>query len=261
MEIPAVNIDDVLVFTAVMNAAAGDTSVSDTDILNQTVVGSYDPNDKTCLEGNTISPSMVGDYLHYLIRFQNSGTAPAENVVVRDVLNTGRFDVASLQLTSTSHPCQTRLTGNRIEFIFNGINLPAEQDNEPASHGYIAFKIKTKSNLVLGNAITNKADIFFDYNFPIATNNATTTVTALGLGEIADDSIRFYPNPTKNFVQVSADSQILSIGLFDLQGRLLQTQIANSNMATIDITSKASGVYFVKTTTVKGIKTEKLIKE
>ncbi|MBL7886665.1 MAG: hypothetical protein JNJ52_07955, partial [Flavobacterium sp.] len=144
METPPVNIDDILYFTSSISPFSGDATAEDNTFdFNQTVVGSFDPNDKTCLEGATIPITKVGDYLHYLIRFQNSGTAPAENIVVKDMIDTTKFDLASLQLTSTSHPQVTRITGNKVEFIFENIQLPAEQDDEPGSHGYVAFKIRT----------------------------------------------------------------------------------------------------------------------
>ncbi len=184
MEIPAVNIDDVLHFTASIDPISGDETTADnTFAFAQTVTGSFDPNDKICLEGNTITPEKVGDYLHYIIHFQNSGTAAAENIVVKDVIDTTKFDIASLQLTSASHPYETKVTGDKIEFIFENIQLPAEIDNEPASHGFVAFKIKTKSDLVLGNTVSNKADIYFDYNFPIVTEPAVTTFSVLGVNE------------------------------------------------------------------------------
>ncbi|RXR28525.1 T9SS C-terminal target domain-containing protein, partial [Flavobacterium piscinae] len=80
METPAVNSGDILVYNATIVGATDETPTDNTFTLNQTVVNSYDPNDKTCLEGNTISPEMVGEYVHYIIRFENTGTFAAENV-------------------------------------------------------------------------------------------------------------------------------------------------------------------------------------
>jgi hypothetical protein len=175
METPAVNVGDVLSFNAVIYPYSTDEMPTDNSFnLRQIVVGSYDPNDKTCLEGTQIPVEKIGDYLHYLIRFENTGTYAAENIVVKDMIDTAKFDIRSLQLTETSHSCWVRVIGaNRAEFIFENINLPF---TEPDKYGYVAFKIKTKPNLVLGDAVTNQADIFFDYNFPITTNLATTTV-------------------------------------------------------------------------------------
>ncbi|WP_159780566.1 leucine-rich repeat domain-containing protein, partial [Flavobacterium sp. 9AF] len=77
METPAVNIGDQLNFLAQITPIANDEIPFDnTSALKQTVVGSYDPNDKTCLEGETVGPDMIGEYVHYLIRFENTGTYP-----------------------------------------------------------------------------------------------------------------------------------------------------------------------------------------
>ena len=72
VETPPVNIDDILTFIANIQHTADpeETPHDNTFVLRQTVVGSYDPNDKTCLEGSTILPEMVGAYLHYVIRLK-----------------------------------------------------------------------------------------------------------------------------------------------------------------------------------------------
>lgn len=262
LETPAVNIGDELNFMASVTPTLDDETIADNTCgLKQTVVGSFDPNDKTCVEGETISPQMVGGYLHYVIRFQNSGTFYAENVVVKDIIDPTKFDIATLQLIASSHPHTTRITGNKVEFIFEGINLPAEQDDEPGSHGYVAFKVRTKPTLALNDVVENTAGIFFDFNAPIVTNTATTTVSNLGLGEIDDISVSIAPNPVKNILTVSAQDVITSIQLFDLQGRLLQTTHDNQNTTILDFNGKANGVYFVKAYTDHGVKVQKVIKE
>ncbi len=259
MEIPAVNNGDVLHFdVSISPAIAG---VDNHFALDQIVIGSFDPNDKTCLEGDTMTPEQVGKYLHYLIRFQNSGTAAAENIVVKDMIDTEKFDVSSLELVSSSHPHQTRVSGNKVEFIFKGINLPAESEDEPASHGYIAFKIKTNDNLVLGNEVSNIADIYFDYNFPITTEPAITTVALLAKDSFEDKNISVYPNPVQNKLHISAKDNITSVSLFDVQGRLIRTAATNNLNVTFEMAGHATGVYFVKIQTQKGVKTQKIIKE
>ncbi len=261
METPPVTIDDVLSFGATINPISGDETAEDNIFnLNEIVVGSYDPNDKTCLEGDTIPPTKVGDYLHYLIRFQNSGTAPAENVVIKDIIDTSKFDLASLQLTSTSHPQVTRIAGNKVEFVFQNIQLPAEQYDEPGSHGFVAFKIRTKNNLVVGNTVSNTANIYFDYNFPIVTNTATTTIAVLSASEFENTSVSIAPNPVKNNLTVSANDIISSIQIYDVQGRLIATQVNNSTSTTLDMRQQNVGVYFVKVITENGVKVEKIIK-
>lgn len=257
IETPAVNIGDVLEFSAAVNPLVGDETPADnTSALKQTVVGSFDPNEKICVEGATVSPAKIGDYLHYVINFENTGNYPAENIVVKDMIDTSKFDIASLQVLHTSHPAVTRITGNKTEFIFENINL------EPNAHGSVVFKIKTKSTLASGNTVTNKADIFFDYNAPVATNTASTTFQNLGIGEHQmDNSISIFPNPVNGMLNIQSDNEIVSVSVFDVQGRITSTYLVNDSNASFDVSKYASGIYFVKVTTANGFKIQKLIKE
>ena len=256
-ETPAVNIGDVFSFIAIGNPVLGDETTSDNTFqFNQIVVGAFDPNDKTCLEGNMVSPIKIGEYLHYNINFENTGTFQAENVVINDVIDIEKFDINTLQVIDASHPVTTRVSGGKTEFIFENINLGASQK------GNVVFKIKTKSNLVIGNSVSNKANIYFDYNFPIETNTATTTFQALNNSSfIKDNSISIFPNPSNSIITIKCDTTIKSIELFDVQGRVLLTKMISENSEVLDISDKANGIYFLKITSDKGIKVEKLIKE
>lgn len=255
---PAVNIDDVFVFTATINPVVGDEIPGDNVFtMDQIVVGSYDPNDKQCIEGDVVAPDAIGEYLHYLIRFENTGTAPAQNIVVKDVIDEMKFDVSSLRVMNSSHPVEARIKGNVAEFIFKNIYLDTN------GHGNILLKVQTKENLVVGDVVTNKADIFFDYNFPIITNNATTTFqNSLGVDENnTDRSIVVYPNPTNHSISIKADSAIKAVQLYDVQGRILMTHLGEQTVENFDLSSYASGIYYLRVATEKGMKTEKIIKE
>ena len=179
---PAANIGDTVRSTAVINPIAGDETPSDdTAVLKQLVVGSYDPNDKTEANAGIITPGQVsnGEYLHYLIRFQNMGTDTAFNITVRDTLES-RLNWNSLQMISASHPYQLTIEdGNKLTWQFDGIELPYTGINEPASHGYIAYRIKPVSTVQLGDTIKNTAGIYFDFNLPVATNIEKTVVMVL----------------------------------------------------------------------------------
>ena len=252
-----VNIGDVLTFTSTIMPQNGDENTMDNlFILNQTVVGSYDPNDITCLEGDIVSPTQIGNYLHYNINFENTGTAPAENVVVKIEVNPADFDINSLQLMNTSHPVDARIRGNIVEFIFQNIML------DSGGHGNILLKIRSQPNLVQGDLVAKKANIYFDYNFPIQTNNAETVFQSLNNPIFEqDNTIKIFPNPTNSFVNISGNFNIKTTELFDTQGRLLQTNIINENTTTLNISAKSNGVYFIKVTSEEGIKVEKIIKQ
>jgi Leucine-rich repeat (LRR) protein len=260
-ETPPANIDDVIHFLAVVNPTTGDEIIHDNTFeLTQTVVGSFDPNDKTCLNGTYIDPEMIGDFLHYLIRFQNTGTAPAENIVIKDAIDLSKFDISTLQMVTASHPYETHIESDHVEFIFNGIQLPGGVNN-PLSHGFVSFKIKTKVNLPVGSSVSNKADIFFDYNFPITTNTVTSHFSLLGTTEFNDSTVAVYPNPVKDRFSISAKDTITSVQLYDVLGRQIQALSPGVKSLEIDLSQQNNGIYLVKINTEKGIKTQKIIKQ
>lgn len=257
METPPVNLDDVLNYTVSISPTTGDETPADnTFALNQIVTGSYDPNDITCLEGDSVHPSKIGDYLHYNINFENTGNAPATFIVVKDMINAQQYDINTLQMLYASHSAETRINGNKVEFFFDDINLG------PLAKGNVVFKIKTQPNVALNSAVMNKAEIFFDYNWPIVTNEAETTFAVLSSGDFAvDNSVSIYPNPAITNVNIKASAEITSLQLYDVQGRLLQAVPVSGNEAVLDVSGRTSGIYFVKVMTDKGIKVEKLIRK
>ncbi|MBK8599874.1 MAG: T9SS type A sorting domain-containing protein [Flavobacterium sp.] len=263
IENPPLNSGDILNFianTSLLNEEG--TPLDNTFEFSQTVVNSNDPNDKSCLEGNTITPEDIGKYVHYNINFENVGTADAINIVIKDIIDTTMFDMNSLQLLYASHPVETKIAGNKVEFIFENINLPPSIIDPIGGHGNVLFKIKTLPTLLVGDQIANIANIYFDYNAPIETNEARSTFATLNsLNFVKDQSIAVAPNPAKNNVTVTAKSNIKSIQLFDVQGRILQTILENKNTYTIDISNKSNGIYFLKVTTEIGSSVEKLVKE
>ncbi len=174
---PTNNIGDTLIFLANINPTAGDETPGDNSfILTQGVIGGYDPNDKECLQGSKLGIADIGKPLDYIIRFQNVGNDTAFNIVIADTLS-NKLDWNSLEITSTSHPCDIKQKNGILECYFKDINLPYQAINDAGSNGFVAFKIKTKNNLVIGDSINNKADIYFDFNQPVTTNMAITIVS------------------------------------------------------------------------------------
>ena len=255
---PPLNNGDILAFNAQITAGTDATPADNSFILNETVVNSFDPNDKTCLEGSTISTAKVGDYVHYLIRFENTGTANAKNIVVKDIIDINKFDIASLVALSGSHSFVTRITSpNTVEFIFENIQLPF---NNATNDGYVMFKIKTKSTLVLGDTFSNAANIYFDYNAPITTNTYTTTVqNILSTNEVtASADFVMYPNPVKDLVYFKTKENVQKIEIFDASGRIIRTMGVKNNSA--DLSELSNGNYLIKIYTKDKVGVQKLIK-
>ncbi|MDT0295234.1 BspA family leucine-rich repeat surface protein [Mesonia ostreae] len=261
---PTVNGDDILSFTVNVSPSANDFTPNDnTFVYDQTVVNSYDPNDKQVLQGEEIEIDDADEYLNYLIRFQNTGTASAINVRILDTLHP-KLDYTTLRPVSASHNYRIEVTNeNEVEFIFDGINLPDEYTNEPASHGFVAYKIKPKSDVAVGDFITGDAQIYFDFNAPIITNMVSTEIIDnlnVSIYDLANN-ISIYPNPTQNtlHIEVKNNQEVEQIKIYNLSG--LELINIKDNKQQLNLESLSAGIYFIQIQTHLGTVNKRFIKK
>ena len=262
MDTPPLNGEDVVNFKAEVGPLGNQTLTVYWSYLNQEIVNSFDPNDKTCLDGDAFDQELVGDYLKYMIRFENTGTAEAVNIVVSDTLDDTKFDIRTLQVISSSHEVETELEGNVVKFYFRDIYLPFE---DATNDGYITFKLKTLPTLTLGDDIRNKAEIFFDFNFPIITNTTSTVVsdfTSVTDKEVNDFELEVSPNPTLGIVLIEGETDLTQVDVMDVSGRLLEriAFTATKKKYAVSLDSYTHGVYFIKAYSENGFSTNKVVK-
>ena len=181
-QVPA---DVQLLGTDLVTTASVTTSVTDVNAANNvainsvTVTGSYDPNDKLAVSstGSKIHYDPAQDeWIDYNIRFQNTGTDTAFNVIITDTLP-ANVDPGSIQIGGSSHAASWALQGQRtLKFWLLAIQLPDSNTNEPRSHGFVSFRIKPRTPLAVGTQIINRANIYFDFNPPVITDPSVLTV-------------------------------------------------------------------------------------
>ncbi|MFD2561157.1 DUF7619 domain-containing protein [Aquimarina rubra] len=247
---PIVNDGDVLNFIASISPIDLDQTQEDNVYsLEQIVVNSYDPNDKQVLQGTEIFTEQTDEYLDYIVRFQNTGSASAINVRITDRLSE-KLDLNTIEPISSSHTYRVQITnGDFIEFIFDNINLPAEQDDQEGSNGFVAFRIKPKNDVTVGDIISGKANIYFDFNPPIITNTVSTEVIELLEVEefnLESSSVVLYPNPVNEIINIESKNPITLIRVLDINGRLLKQVKPNNSQSVLQVMmdNLVKGVYF-----------------
>jgi len=211
--------------------------------LNDIIVGAFDPNDKSCQVGDVIEiDSLDGKDFLYTIRFQNVGNIPANDVLVIDTLN-AHLDPTTFRILNSSFPVNLEMQSTGVvKFHFIGINLPDSNTNEVQSHGFIKYAIRSKTTTSVGDAITNKADIFFDINPAITTNLVTTvvvnsTVLSTGISFSENQSLIVYPNPAFDFFSIVTPihTEDISIELYDQTGRMVKKVLNSKTVTTEDL--------------------------
>lgn len=225
----------------------------------QSVVGSFDPNDKQTQpkgwgKNHQIPPGQV---LRYTIQFQNTGTDTAFTVVVRDTFDT-HLNWGSFQAGLSSHPYSLDLDSvhRTVAFIFNNILLPDSNRNEAASHGFIQFTIQPKLSTPLGTIIQNQASIYFDFNAAVQTGMVQHTVDT---GFIRpkplppiynpESPISFTPNPAGQITWMSGKFFEPGIEhlvkIYDSKGREVRNDTMTDFPFLLEKGSLPSGVYQV----------------
>jgi uncharacterized repeat protein (TIGR01451 family) len=151
-------------------------SLNNTTKFKKQIRNANDPNDKQVSpEGHFVTP---GQHFDYFIRFQNTGTAPAGNVIIRDTLS-AFLDTNTVELVASSHNCSMEKRSNKLAFYFLQIELPDSNTNKKESQGWVRFRVKSLSTLAGNTEINNKVSIYFDYEKPVVTNTAKTKFTPI----------------------------------------------------------------------------------
>ncbi|MBK9287647.1 MAG: T9SS type A sorting domain-containing protein [Flavobacteriales bacterium] len=231
-------------------AATDETPADNTLVVDGEVVGSFDPNDKA-VSPSAATPAEVamGAELTYTVRFQNTGTYLAERVIITDTLSAD-LQWNTLRVISSSHTCSWVLLNNGVlRFTFEQIMLPDSGANEPGSHGFVKFAMKPVTTLVNGAQVGNIANIYFDFNEPVITNEAVFTVDiASGMADaVRNNDLRLWPSPASDVLFVAHRTErVLSMELLDLRGRPLLVAGAVDHL---DVSQLAAGMYVVRVNT------------
>lgn len=224
----------------------GDSDISDNrDTLLTTVVGSYDPNDKTPSE-TQIPPGTTE--IDYHIRFQNTGTDTAYGVSVIDSLELN-IPITSVIINSASHNYNLRVVGNVLIWEFDNILLPDSTTDFEGSQGFVNFSTSINPNLLVGDTVQNQVQIYFDYQAPIFTNKAKTAVVEpiSTAEEMGIETFEVYPNPAndilflENYLIINNQVQVINS-----EGRLIRTiDIEAFGTSQINIQKLEPGLYIL----------------
>ncbi len=139
---------------------------------------SYDPNIKTVYPVGLLEEHYIENNtpLEYTVVFQNTGNAPAVNVRIEDELSE-YLDRNTIEIVSWSHVPQVDIDENgKITFLFENIMLPDSTSDEPASHGFIRYRITPLPSLINNTIIENTAYIYFDSNPAVITNTVFNNI-------------------------------------------------------------------------------------
>jgi hypothetical protein len=234
------------------------------------VTGSYDPNMKEVTPSGTGPQGFItaqDSMLNYIVHFQNTGNDTAFKVVIVDTLSP-YVDPATFESGGSSHPYTVELSGEGvITWTFDNILLVDSTTNEPGSHGHIHYRIRQVPGNPPGTVISNKADIYFDFNSPITTNTVVNTIaTPTAIAQLSQQqNVTVYPNPFNDEVMImvkNAGTDLLSLDVYNTLGEKVYYDQSMSGHFSMKRNGLGGGIYLYRVTSSKGIvATGKLIAE
>ncbi|MCB0642119.1 MAG: T9SS type A sorting domain-containing protein [Phaeodactylibacter sp.] len=223
----------------------------------QEIVGSFDPNDKRAYpfqEGDdyTVGPN---ETMRYQVRFQNTGTFTAFNVVVLDTISP-LLDLSTFRMGTASHDYEVSIVDERtLRVAFPDINLPDSTSNEPASHGFFTYYIDQMPDLPDGALFTNTAGIYFDFNDPVITNTTRHTVdygvVSAPRLDLQQLQLSVAPNPVEDLLRVSIEGLSTTSGRYDIHtidGRRLRSGQFAAASFEVSVGTLPPGLYFLQVT-------------
>ncbi|NRA93441.1 MAG: T9SS type A sorting domain-containing protein, partial [Psychroserpens sp.] len=263
-----VALGDIVTNTATYLTDSNDLVASNNySTLSEVVVGSWDPNDKMESHGPRVlydDFSTSDEWLYYTIRFQNLGTADAIFVRIEDTLD-DQLDASTFEMLRASHDYVVTRTGSDLEWFFDDIFLPAEQDDAEGSIGFVYFRIKPVPGYGVGDVIPNTAAIYFDFNAPVITNRFETEFIeeSLSVAEFDRSGFNMYPNPVNGLLNISlVQITDAEIDIIDIQGkRIFNKMINGRDQIELDVSQLQGGIYFVRVTSQGKTFIKKLVKE
>lgn len=223
------------------------------------VVGSYDPNYVDVLPKGSGAPGYIttttDTTLRYVVHFQNTGTYPATYVTLKLPID-NNLDLSTFQFIGASHTV-TSISADAARILtirFDNIHLVDSSVSQLGSQGFAAFTLRQKRGLNPGNVINEQANIYFDFNTPVATNTTLNTIhDPNGITEIAVGSLGIYPNPTQGNATLDLSGiteDRIQVRAYDMMGRLAMevpsTDIAGKKQLLLNTAALPAGVYSIE---------------
>ena len=222
--------NDILNLSAKLITSLADISPEDNESkLSQIVRNSFDPNNIVCLQGEKVADNSLIDQIYYQINFENKGNGDANNVSIVNQIDTNFLDINSLKIINASHTVFANYKSHEVEFLFDNIQLSYQQNK---NQGFVFYKIKPKKLLSQEDSIYNKANIYFDFNAPIATNIHFLSLSKTTASQNIDKSkFMVYPNPVTGVLNIAGDFEPEDkISIFGMYGNEINFEQHQSSL-------------------------------
>ena len=174
-----------------------------------------------------------------------TGTTPNttySGVAITSTLNAGWFSVnPNQQPTAGSYDMTLKIQGSTNTLPAVGSYTLIKRDNSTSPWAASGnYNLGTN----VGGIVTVKNSNLTSFS-DFAIGRGASDIS-LGSNGFEKSKLAIYPNPTTNFVTISAQENISKIELFDIAGKQIWSQNVNNVETNLDLSNANSGIYFVR---------------
>jgi hypothetical protein len=91
-------------------------------------------------------------------------------------------------------------------------------------------------------------------NFAIGFSNLSVAGDYASVEESSLEVLSAYPNPSTDVLNITLNSNVETVSILSLDGKLISNEVVNANNVALNVSSLASGVYFYEAITAEGDK-------
>lgn len=141
-----------------------------------------------------------------------------------------------------------------LEFDFSNEALGTATLANGLANGWVYDKVSIFFNFDVNGATAGVKTYYFD-------NMAFGDLASLSTEKVNLANVSLYPNPTKDFLNISADETIKKVTIYNILGKVVKTISVNKTSKNIDVSNFNAGIYLVKYNVNSAIGTAKFIKQ
>lgn len=89
----------------------------------------------------------------------------------------------------------------------------------------------------------------------------TISVATLAVSDVAKNSLKVYPNPVVDMMNVESAAKVKSVSVYDATGKLVSSNVMNAVKSQVNLSKLTAGAYVVTIETENGTQSVKIIKK
>jgi len=126
-----------------------------------------------------------------------------------------------------------------LEFDFSNQAAGTESLSHGLNNGWVYDKVSIFFNFGVDGPTAGEKTYYFD-------NVAFGSLASLGVDDVNLVTVKVYPNPTKDILNIASQLTIKKLSIYTVLGKEVKRIEMNKKSQSIDVSELNSGIYFVR---------------